>query len=325
VPLWLCGVLLASFGEISESASADVLSVALAPEVRCVKPSTLLQVLSARLAPISVARTASASDRFKLSLQAYGSHGVALELREYDEVLVRRELEIAPDECSALAYTLALIVETWLLAPRSGAGTAPQSSAATDTPPAAPSPRTPARVRAAPPSVKRAAAYRWMIEAGVGTSVPLESGPSPVIAGRVGVAFARDPWLFVLYGNVETARSLDAAADISLQHTSLELAVGASVIRAAKLDVALLLGTGVEAVSAHVVSYTKSDVAALFSPVSALAVRGAFQPSARVGLFVSMELAVSWRQVRFASENEPIAETPRARPRFVLGGAWHVF
>jgi hypothetical protein len=363
-------LLVALFGEPAGTASSAVLSVELAPELRCPQPSALLATLAARLAPQAVAIGADALGRFQLVVRPHGAHGVSLTLRERETTLVARTVEVEASECGGLADTLALIVESWIDAPLTdsaatpgSASGAPTSSAQSSTPEATPASAVPPEQASAEPtpgaagalaepptapvaasgaeagatprssrtllpttdpelSVPRPARKEHLsIEVAVGTVVSRER---PGATARIGLEAARARWLLSLRGHVESARALEDARAISVRHNPLELCAGGLLARSSRLDLAALLGGGADVISARIRGYAKGSTRTL-APLLSFALRSAWRPRPRLGLFAAAELLVSLRRERFVTEGEQLAVTERARARFLLGASWHVF
>jgi hypothetical protein len=346
------------FGEQVGGAGEAVLSVELAPDLRCPEPRTLSAALDSRWPMLHAEPNAEARARFHLAVQPHGPHGVTLRLRDGDTLLVERSLEVAPHECDKLADTLALIAETWVNTPaRDAPGEAEASSAlisaAAESPtqlldepmPAsvtevqgASQPMLPTASIATAPPVPTAHATQGVpdraaskvldqltLGAAAGTVLASDGEVVPSVAVGASLEAWHRRWRFGLRGHFETARNLDEQGTISLRHAPLEGYVGGALASFTLVDIVLLAGLGLDVISSHVTGYERSGTSHALAPLASLSLRSAWRLHPAFSLFVAADILLNLRRERFVSEGETLATTLRPRLRFTLGASWHVF
>jgi len=145
------------------------------------------------------------------------------------------------------------------------------------------------------------------------------------VTGRLGLEGSRDHWLLGVRGHVESARTIDPAGAISVRHSQAELSLGAALPENRVLQGAVLLGAGVDLISARASQYERAQNLRSFAPIGTLALRCGFRPHPLLDVFAAAELVLNMRRERFDSDGETLARTARARSRFLIGASWHVF
>jgi hypothetical protein len=359
---WQLGTLLLAllFGEPGGTAEQAVLALELAPALRCPAPSAITAALEARWPTLSGESGSDTRARFRLRVEAHGTQGVTLRLFEGEALLVERSLEVAAHECNRLADTIALIAESWIAVPSNAAPPqaeqpAPPSASVHDLssavsrdvmpdtssePAAAKNAAAPAaaRVTSAPPATAMGHAPRTVhdrtpthaldqltLAASAGAVLAFDAGAAASAAVGAAIEAAKRRFRFGLRGHFESARSLDDQDAISLRHTPLELYVGGVLGSTARVDVDLLLGGGLDVVSAQVSSYEQSGTSRSLAPLVTLSLRTHWHPRPAFSLFAAADLVLNLRRERFVSEGETLATTLWPRVRFALGASWHLF
>jgi hypothetical protein len=150
--------------------------------VDCPGEPALLAALRARLGQAEVRSGRAPSGGMELRLVARGSRAVTIILRERGALLVKRDLDVPPGECAALAHTCALIAEAWLIPPRSKPR--PGKVAAVPAPPEAAAAASPEAAAPSPPVSEPSPAELDAAKPGPPTEPVSSRGPAPEVAAK---------------------------------------------------------------------------------------------------------------------------------------------
>jgi hypothetical protein len=339
-----------ALGVVAATPASPVLWVELAPDLECPPPASVVPALAARLGADHVMSGSAPAGALKLRVAAHAPRGATLVLEQDDTVIVERTIDVASNECAGLAQTLALVTEAWLPASTTSAEVVgvPASESPSGSPPSTVKPAIPSRTTppAAPkrPSENAAAIApvsaarprptapinvrerHFSVEAAFGAAIAL-GGASTTATARLGVEGALGRWLAGLRGHLETSGNLDATSGVvSMHHTPADAYLGCNLLPGARADVTLLLAFGVDAASARISGYTRSRTTNFIDPTTGIGLRGRWWTFDDVALLGAGDVVYTFRRESFLDDQlEPVAKSPHARVRLMVGAAWSPF
>lgn len=181
----------------------------------------------------------------------------------------------------------------------------------------------------APPAPAPSPSGGWAatLAADGGALVAFDGGARTTAAGRVDFSVAYRGWQLGVRAAVESAADVDdSAAALRIRHVPCGAYFGRRLAGAERARVSLLLGGGVDFISATASGYGPLDRSFdAVDPFATAGLRGEWLLGRRFGVIGGGDLLLALRREQFSVANAgPVAHTSRLRAGLSLGVAWHL-